>query len=228
MIHLALAIVLGLAGAPGQGPDKGWAAGGLPVGPTDNVADTEIAPAPTARPRAASPGVVFAQAVPCAARDAYHRALEKLRAGRPADAAVLLRDAVARFPDYFDANLALGIAEGSAGRFVEAETALAAATRVNPRHAKAHYFRAVALVALADADPARQSARLADASSELDRAWDLGGGTLAVVYLQRARIHERLGDRAAAAAALERYLRLEPNAANAAALRDAAARLRAR
>ena len=52
--------------------------------------------------------------------------------------------------------------------------------------------------------------------------------TLAGVLLQRARVLERLGDRTGAADALERYLEAAPRAANADALRNAAATLRGR
>jgi tetratricopeptide (TPR) repeat protein len=223
MTHLALAIVLGLAGAPGQSPDKGW-----PVGARDGAveadAETDVVPAPRALPRATTTGVVFAQVVPGRARDAYRRALKELRKGKADDAAAHLREAVGRFRGYFDANLALGVVEGAAGRFAESESAFAATVRVNPRYAKAHLFRAEALVGLADGDAARRAECLSEAARELDLAWELGCG--APVYLQRARVLVRLGDRGAAADALDEYLRLAPNIPNAAAIRAAAARLR--
>ena len=46
------------------------------------------------------------------------------------------------------------------------------------------------------------------------------------VYRQRARIHERRGNKEAAARDLENYLKAEPEAKNAEAIRHAIAKLR--
>ena len=76
------------------------------------------------------------------------------------------------------------------------------------------------------ADETERSADLSDAENELNRAWELSNGSIAVVRLQRARIYERRGDKERAARELEEYLRAEPEAKNAPAIRAAITRLR--
>ena len=67
---------------------------------------------------------------------------------------------------------------------------------------------------------------LANADRELDRAWDLSGKRLNTVFLQRARVHEERGNKEAAARELENYLKAEPNAKDAAGVKEAIAKLR--
>ena len=64
------------------------------------------------------------------------------------------------------------------------------------------------------------------AGRDLDRAFATSGGTLAAVHLQRARMYERAGERGRAADELEAYLKQNPGAANAAAIRESIAKLR--
>lgn len=228
---LTLALVLtATTAAPGQVPDQGRVDDRGPVDAEGVPMFADVEPAGPARPRDHATGLVFAQSVPRRSRDAMRRALGSLRAGDEVKAVALLREAVAGFAEYFDANLLLGVVDVSGGRFAEAESALSVAIRVNDRDPRAHFYRGVALVGLSDADrdPALRTARLEAAGRELDRASDLGGATFAVAHLQRGRVYERMGDRAAAANSVERYLRLEPGAPNAAALQAAIAKLRAR
>ena len=72
----------------------------------------------------------------------------------------------------------------------------------------------------------QRGADLREAETELNRAWTLSNGRLSSVYLQRARIYERRGDKEAAARELETYLRADPEAKNASAIRTAITRLR--
>lgn len=138
--------------------------------------------------------------------------------------------AIAGYADYFDAKVMLGVLGVSGRRDAEAESALATAIRVNDRDPKAHYYRAVVLVGLSDtsAEAARRAERLEEAMREFGRAADLAGPGLTAVHFQRTRILERLGDRVAAADAVDEYLRLAPDEPNAAVLRAAVAKLRAR
>ena len=69
---------------------------------------------------------------------------------------------------------------------------------------------------------------LADAEKDLNRAWELSSKKMYEIYIQRARIYERRGDKEAAAVALEEYLKAEPNASNAAAIKQAIEKLRAK
>ena len=76
--------------------------------------------------------------------------------------------------------------------------------------------------------PAEIQTLLANADKELDRAWELSGKKLNTVFLQRARIHEERGDKAAAARALEGYLKAEPDSKDAAWVREAITKLKAK
>ena len=64
--------------------------------------------------------------------------------------------------------------------------------------------------------------------SAAERSWSCLGESRSVadVYLQRARIHERRGQREAAATNLESYLKAVPEAMNGATIRAAIAKLR--
>jgi hypothetical protein len=60
----------------------------------------------------------------------------------------------------------------------------------------------------------------------LNRAWELSDKRFNAVYLLRARIYEGRGDKQAAARQLENYLKAEPDAKDAPAIREAIIRLR--
>jgi regulator of sirC expression with transglutaminase-like and TPR domain len=81
-------------------------------------------------------------------------------------------------------------------------------------------------IALRTADDSQRAQRLDSADKELDRAWELSQKRINGVHLQRARIHERRGDKQSAARELESYLKAEPNAKNAASIREAITKLR--
>lgn len=113
-------------------------------------------------------------------------------------------------------------------KFRAAEYAFGKAVELNDAHVNAHFNHAVALieVALRTNDKSEVKTVLANADRELDRAWDLSGKRLNTVFLQRARIHEERGDNQAAARELEGYLKAEPNAKDAAAVKEAIGKLR--
>lgn len=113
-------------------------------------------------------------------------------------------------------------------KFRAAEYAFGKAAELNDRHVNAHFNHAVALieVALRAKDPSEIHTLLANADRELDRAWDLSDKKLNTVFLQRARVHEEHGNKEAAARALENYLKAEPDAKDAAAVKTAIAKLR--
>ena len=114
------------------------------------------------------------------------------------------------------------------GKFAVAEYAFREATRLNGTNAVSHFYRAQALIELAirGNDERQRETDLSAADKELDRAWESSEKRLTAVYLQRARIHESRGQKAAAAADLESYLKAEPEAKNGAAIRAAISRLR--
>lgn len=113
-------------------------------------------------------------------------------------------------------------------KFALAQRAFREASSINANRPASHFYRGQALVELAlrSADETQRTADLSDAENELNRAWELSNGTIASVHVQRARIYERRGDKEGAARELEEYLRAEPEAKNATAIRTAIARLR--
>jgi tetratricopeptide (TPR) repeat protein len=219
-------------------------------------------------PRPAPGRVALAQAVPDGAREAFERGMKLAREGRAAEAEAAVREAVAAFPDYFDAHLWLGNELVRTGRLDDAVRHLEDARRVGPKDERVYLSfgqllmlrhnygvaaavfaeaarlspadpqpllqRGVALVEQAAAlDPAssekaaaERRAALADAERALSEAYRLSGGKLGPALLQLARVYEKRGERARAADELERYLRENPTAPNAPAIRDAAKTLR--
>jgi cytochrome c-type biogenesis protein CcmH/NrfG len=218
-------------------------------------------------PRIPGAATVFVQQVPPAASAAYERGSQLSKDGKDAEAIAAFREAVAAFPDYFDANFALASELSKTGKSDEAIKALDSAQKVNPkddrvyalfgvvllqqkkysvaaavfgeaarlRPAEPQYplYRASALIdqaSVLDASkPDQAKARteiLALAETDLTHAYELSGKGLAAVHLQRARLYERRGDKAAAAGALEAYLKQTPNAPNAAAIRESIKKLR--
>lgn len=114
------------------------------------------------------------------------------------------------------------------GKFGVAEYAFRQATELNANSALSHFYHAQALIELAlRGKDERQSANdLNTADKELDRAWELSEKRWNAVYLQRARIHEKRGQKEAAARDLEGYLKAEPDAKNGATIRTAISKLR--
>ncbi len=115
-------------------------------------------------------------------------------------------------------------------KFQVAEFAFREAIRFNANLTAAYLFHAMALIELAirAKDKKELSETLADAEKALNRAFELSSKRLPEVYMQRARIYERRGDKEAAAVALEDYLKAEPNAPNAAMIKQAIEKLRAK
>ena len=114
------------------------------------------------------------------------------------------------------------------GKFGVAEYAFREATRLNGNNALSRFYHAQSLIELAlhGNDERQSAADLGIAEAELARAWEIGEKRLNAVYLQRARIHEKRGEKEAAARDLESYLKAEPEAKNGAVIRAAIARLR--
>ena len=98
------------------------------------------------------------------------------------------------------------------GKFGVAEYAFREATQLNANSALSHFYHAQALIELAlrGKDERQSATDLNAADKELDRAWELSERRWNPVYLQRARIHEKRGQKEAAARDLESYLKAEP------------------
>ena len=113
-------------------------------------------------------------------------------------------------------------------KYVIAEYAFREATRLNPNNVASRFYHGQTLIEIAirESDLRQKAADLTTADQELNRAWETSEKRLSAVYLQRARIHEVRGEKEAAARDLEGFLKAEPGAKNAAAVREAIARLR--
>ena len=113
-------------------------------------------------------------------------------------------------------------------KFTVAEFAFREAVHFNNNNASAHFYRGRALIELAlrNKDEKERTADLSESEKELNQAWDMSGKKMFEVYVQRARIHERRGEKEAAATDLENFLKAEPNAPNAAVIRQAIDNLR--
>ena len=114
------------------------------------------------------------------------------------------------------------------GKYAVAEFAFREATRLNTNNVWSRFYHGQALIELAvrSNDEGQRNSDLTAAEKELNIAWDRSEKRLADVYLQRARIHERRGQKEAAANDLENYLKAVPEAKNGATIRAAIARLR--
>jgi tetratricopeptide (TPR) repeat protein len=213
------------------------------------VLNIEVIIRPKKETTLSAPGTNFAQDVPKSARAAYERAMSRFREGKSEEGVIALREAIATFNDYFDAYYALGkelFREGKDDdrqdavfymfglvmmkqrKFVVAEYAFREATRLNPNNVASRFYHGQALIeiALRESDQRQRALDLTTADQELTHAWETSEKHLNAVYLQRARLHELRGEKEAAARDLESFLKAEPEAKNAAAIREAISKLR--
>jgi len=210
----------------------------------------------------APPGTSFAQDVPKPARQAFERAVSRLREGKSDEAVAAFQEAIATFNDYFDAHVALsaelfrlgknkealeslerarqindrqdgvyymfGLVMMKEGKFAIAEYSFRQATQLNGNNIASRFYHAQSLIELAirQSDAKQNAIDLSEADKELDRAWEISEKRLTAVYLQRARIHEKRGEKETAARDLESYLNAEPEAKNGPTIRAAIAKLR--
>ncbi|MDT4968278.1 MAG: hypothetical protein QOJ64_3015 [Acidobacteriota bacterium] len=118
-------------------------------------------------------------------------------------------------------------------KYALAAAVFAEASRLNPNDPQTRLLRAIALIEHAgtihDTQATARGERdfaFSEADKSLAQAYELSGGKLAIVHLQRARILEKKGDLSRAADELEQYLRDAPEATNADAIRAAIKKLR--
>ncbi len=112
-------------------------------------------------------------------------------------------------------------------KFGVAEYSFAQAVSLNSNNALSRYYLAQTMIEIAFRAGDEQRAQgLKAAEKELDQAWEMSQKRITGVHLQRARIYEKRGDKQSAARELESYLKAEPNAKNAASIREAIAKLR--
>lgn len=213
----------------------------------------DITLAPKSRTAAARAGVIFRQDVPEAALKAYQRGLKLLSELKATEGIAALDEATRLFPSYFDAHFALGLEMFRLHRYDDSIKELEKARIVNPRDSRLYHTFGLVLYeqkkyAMAirvfqeceKLDPRNAEARLMratalidtgqldEAESELKDADRLSSRKLVLVHIQLARLYEKRGESGRAADELERYLRQNPNAENAPAIREAVKKLRAK
>jgi Tfp pilus assembly protein PilF len=114
------------------------------------------------------------------------------------------------------------------GKIAVAEYAFKQAAGLNATSVASHFYHGYALIELANRSkaPKERGEELSLADRELGAAWDLSSKRLFAVYLEKARIHEMVGDKEAAAADLESYLKGTPDSKQAASIRQEISKLR--
>jgi tetratricopeptide (TPR) repeat protein len=201
--------------------------------------------------KAAPAGTVFHQEIPEAALKAYRYGM-RLLAERKSDQGIsALREALKIMPTYFDAHFALGLEMFRLHRLNDAVQELEQARTANPRDSRLYHTFGLVLYeqknykvaadvfeAAARLNPSNAEAllmrgaalieigRLNEAEEAISRADQISSHKLPMVHLHLARVYEKRGDRSRAADELESYLRQNPLADNASAIRDAIKKLR--
>lgn len=209
---------------------------------------------PTSRIEALPVRAVFVQDVPPQAEREYLDGVKSLKKGDKNQAVVHFKKAIDFFPDYFLALQQLGLHFLENELYQEAVDPLRKAIRVNSKGAEAHLGLGMAYVnldQLKEAIDELNIARMQDSRSfrphlylgiawigtgDLDKAEDslkqalaLGGPVQArAAHLYLASIYDRRKEHKQAIAALEAYLRDNPKANNAAKIREAIQKLKAK
>lgn len=201
---------------------------------------------PKPQSTSAKPGVLNAAlaTVPSAAVEYYNRALESARQGNNEKAIEQLKQAVALYPGFGLAFNELGVQYLKRGQVDKAADALAVAVRLSPDAYEPSLNYGIALLNQTKFTQAEQHLRAAlkkndtafaphlylgmtlvnlksyqEAEMELQRAVALGGERAARAHYFLGGLYWRARDYPRAANELERYLSLEPKAANAEQIR---------
>ncbi len=222
-------------GTPYQEHETGWIelqsirarGGGTENYPLDIV--LKLKPNKNAAPRT---DTVFAQNVPDAARLAYERGAKNFKDGLVEEGMASLKQALALFPDYFDALESFGRELVKAGQYEQSVAPLKRAIKVNPRAAGSFYALGVAFLQLNQLEPAimnlTQSAsfdasnansfmmlglafganqQMAEAEEAFKKALQVGGSALADAHFYLAAMFEKQKRYADAANELELFLK---------------------
>lgn len=111
-------------------------------------------------------------------------------------------------------------------KYAVAVAVFAEAARLNPANAVNQLMRATALIHQASSAASDREFLLGKAEAALNQASELSGGKLTADHLILAMFYDMKGERERAAAELEQYLRKNPDAKNADAIREAVKKLR--
>ena len=196
-------------------------------------------------------GTVFQQEIPETALKAYRRGMRLLAERNSEQGISALHEALKIMPTYFDAHFALGLEMFRLHRLTDAIKELEQARTANPRDGRVYHIFGLVLyeqknyaVAVqvfevaAQLNPTNAEAhlmrgaslietgRLNEAEEAIGRADQISLHKLPMVHLHLARVYEKRGNKSRAADELESYLRQNPLADNAPAIRDAIKKLR--
>lgn len=159
---------------------------------------------------------------------------EFMKAGKHAEAIAQI-DQARRINPRDDRTYELfGLVLMSQGKYAVAAAVFAEAARLNALNPQYPLMRGIALIEYASSISSSASSSsadeksnaLGDAEKNLTRAYELSNRRLSIVHLHLARVYEKQGDRSRAAGELEEYLRENPNAPNAGAIREGIMKLR--
>ena len=132
--------------------------------------------------------------------------VQHLILGQPDKAAVALQTAIKIAPEEFLPHLNYGIALVNQRKFVDAELHLREAVKKNDGAFTAHLYLGIALINLKN---------YSEAETEFRRAITLGGAKASQAHYYLGGLYWQAGDYPRAVNELEKYLELEPKAANA-------------
>ena len=163
----------------------------------------------------------------------FARSTELLKSGRLNEAIAELERARQINPKERRVFQMFGVILMRQGKYAVAAATFAEAARLDPTNPQNLLMRADALIEHASAiDSKSKSAAaerdyaFADAEKALMQAFELSGKNLTTVYLHKAKLYERQGERGRAAEELEQYLRKTPDVKNADGIRAEIKKLR--
>jgi tetratricopeptide (TPR) repeat protein len=204
-------------------------------------------------PERVAPGELMADVdlnVPSKALKHYHAGMQKLGKGESEKGIAELRSAIDIFPSYYAARLELGRELRFQKRFDEALEVVEPLSEIAPKRAEPKIERGIILLSLKRREDAvnefEAALRMAEASwaahlylgwalleqdetkaePHFKRALEIDEHKAARAHLALARLAESRGQRSVALTHLDAYLQLAPNAEDAEAARNLAARLR--
>lgn len=145
--------------------------------------------------------------------------VQYLQLNRPAEAAESLRHALRLAPEEFSPLFNYGVALFYQGQHAEADKHLRKALAKRETSAAAHFFLGRVLI---------KERKYQEAEKELRRAVELNAREVSEAHRFLGGIYKEMGDHARAVDSLEKYLKLEPKAKDAEAIRQIIAELRAK
>jgi tetratricopeptide (TPR) repeat protein len=204
--------------------------------------------------RPESIGTLFAQDIPAAASAKFDHAVDSLSKKDTPQAIKDLNDSLAIFPNYFLASQQLGLIYVEAEEYQKAIPPLVKAIEVNAKAGSSYLALGIASLKLGRSDLALDALkrarsfdeksfrvhfylgltlielnRLDEAEAALKTSYQVGGAPKASsARLYLASIYSKRGQHQRAIEELETYLRESPKATNAASVKDAIAKLKAK